>query len=62
MLWLCVILVGVLVTVADVFLFAKDKRVATCVHAFFRDAVTVNLLSFFLMKHIFNVENIFNAS
>ena len=62
MLWLCVILVGVLVTVADVFLFAKDKRVATCVHAFFRDAVTVNLVSFFLMKNIFNVENIFGAS
>ena len=62
MLWLCVILTGILVTIADVFLFAKDKRVATCIHALFRDAVTVNLVSFFLMKHIFNVENIFGAS
>ena len=62
MLWLCVVLTGILVTVADVFLFAKDKRVVTCIHAFFRDAVTVNLVSFFIMKHIFNVENIFNAT
>ncbi len=62
MLWLCVILVGILVTVADIFLFAKDKRPATCIHAFFRDAVTINLISFFLIKYLLNVENIFDAS
>ena len=62
MLWLCVILAGILVTVADVFLFAKDKRLATWIHAFFRDTFTVNLISFFLMKYLLNVENIFDAS
>ncbi len=62
MLWLCVFLIGLLVTVADVFLFAKDKRPATCIHAFFRDAITVNLISFFLVKNIFGIENIFDAS
>lgn len=62
MLWLCVVLTGILVTVADVFLFAKDKRVVTCIHAFFRDAVTVNLVSFFLMKNVLGVINIFQPS
>lgn len=62
MLWLCAFLIGLLVTVADVFLFAKDKRPTTCIHAFLRDTVTVNLISFFLVKNIFGIENIFDAS
>lgn len=62
MLWLCVILVGTLITVADVFLFAKDKRVTTWIHAFIRDILTVNLTAFFLMKNVLGIENIFDAS
>lgn len=62
MLWLCVILIGLLVTVADIFLFAKDKRPSTCIHAFLRDTITINLTSFFLMKNVLNVENIFEVS
>lgn len=62
MLWLCAFLIGLLVTVADVFLFAKDKRPTTCIHAFLRDTITVNLISFFLVKNIFGIENIFDAS
>ncbi len=62
MLWLSAFLIGLTVTVADIFLFAKDKRLATCIHAFFRDTITVNLISFFLVKNIFGMENIFDAS
>ena len=62
MLWLCVILVGTLITVADIFLFAKDKRVTTWIHAFIRDTLTVNLTAFFLMKNVLGIENIFDAS
>ncbi len=62
MLWLSAFLIGLTVTVADIFLFAKDKRPATCIHAFFRDTITVNLISFFLVKNIFGMENIFDAS
>ena len=62
MLWLCVILTGILVTVADVFLFAKEKRLSIWIHAFLRDTFTVNLISFFLMKNVLGVINIFQPS
>ena len=62
MLWLCVILTGILVTVADVFLFAKEKRLSIWIHAFLRDTCTVSLISFFLMKNVLGVINIFQPS
>lgn len=62
MLWLCVVLTGILVTVADVFLFAKEKRLSIWIHAFLRDTFTVNLISFFLMKNVLGVINIFQPS
>lgn len=62
MLWLCVVLTGILVTVADVFLFAKEKRLSIWIHAFLRDTSTVNLISFFLMKNVLGVINIFQPS
>ncbi|MBQ8766217.1 MAG: LTA synthase family protein [Clostridia bacterium] len=62
MLWICVILISAIISIADIYLFTEDKRPATCIHAIIRDTVTVNLLSFFITRNIFGLENIFTPS
>ena len=58
MFWICIILTSALICVADIFLFAKDKKVSTCVHIVIRDTLTINLISFFITRNIFGLENI----
>lgn len=62
MIWFCVILIGALTTVADIFLFAENKTVKTCIHAFIRDALTVNLAAFFIMKNFLGLDNLFTGN
>ncbi len=62
MFWICVILVSAVISAADIFFLAKDKRVSTCIHATLRDTVTVNLLAFFITRNIFGLENVFTPS
>lgn len=62
MIWLCVILIGILISVADIFLLADNKRVSTCIHAFIRDTLTVNLIAFFLMKNVLKIDNLFSGA
>ena len=53
MIWFCAILVGALVSAADIFLLAENKSAKTCIHAVIRDVLTVNLSAFFIMKNVF---------
>lgn len=62
MLWVGAILIGILITVADVFLFSKSKRISTFITAFFRDTLLINLLGFYVEKQFLGVTNIFDAS
>ena len=62
MFWICAILVSAIICTADILLFAKNKKVSTCIHAVIRDTVTVNLLSFFITRNIFGLENGFSPS
>lgn len=62
MFWICAILVSAIICTADILLFVKDKKASTCIHAIIRDTVTVNLLSFFITRNIFGLENVFSPS
>ena len=62
MIWFCVILIGALTTVADIFLFAENKNAKTCIHAFIRDTLTVNLSAFFIMKNLLGMNNLFTGN
>lgn len=62
MIWLCAVLIGVLISLADIFLLAENKRVGTCIHAFIRDTLTVNLAAFFLMKNVLKMDNLFSGA
>lgn len=55
----CGILVGVLIGVADIFLFVQKKRVATCIHTVICDAVLANLFALASMKYLLHIPNIF---
>ncbi len=62
MIWFCAILVGALVSVADIFLLAENKSAKTCIHAVIRDVLTVNLSAFFIMKNVFKMDNLFTGA
>ena len=59
MYWFLAIAIGLLISFADIFLFADNKRTGTCIRIVLRDVLTINLTSFFLMKNFLNVSNIF---
>ena len=59
MFWFLAIAIGLLISIADYFLLADDKRMGTFIRIILRDVLTINLTSFFLMKNFFNVSNIF---
>ncbi len=56
---LCGILAGVLIGIADIFLFVPKKRVATCIHTVICDAVLANLFALAAMKYLLEIPNIF---
>ena len=56
---LCGILAGVLLGVADIFLFVPKKRVATCIHTVICDAVLANLFALAAMKYLLHIRDIF---
>ncbi len=62
MLWLAVFGIGIVVGIADVFLFADNKKVATFINSILRNLVVVNSTTFFVMKQVLNVINIFDTS
>lgn len=62
MLWLAVFGIGIVVGIADVFLFADNKKVATFINSILRNLIVVNSTTFFVMKQVLNVINIFDTS
>lgn len=62
MLWLFAIIVGLLISLADIFLISGGKKVKTYIHICFRDTIFINLTAFFLMKNVLGVINIFQPS
>lgn len=59
MYWFLAIAIGLLISFADIFLLADNKRTGTCIRIILRDVLTINLISFFIMKNFLNVSNIF---
>ena len=52
MLWLAVFGIGIVVGIADVFLFANNKKVATFINSILRNLIVVNSTAFFVMKQV----------
>lgn len=62
MVWIGAITIGILISVADIFLLQKEKSKKTCIIVILRDTLMVILTSMFLLKHVFNFENIFDIA
>ena len=62
MVWIGAIAIGVLISVADIFLLQKEKSKKTCITVILRDTLMIVLTSMFLLNHAFKFENIFDIA
>lgn len=62
MVWVGAFAIGVLISIADIFLLQNNKRAKTCITVILKDTLMVILTSLFVLKYIFNFENIFDIS
>lgn len=62
MLWFFAAVISVLFGIADIFFITESKKVSTRIHIIFRYLFTVNLTSFFIMKYVLKVPDIFQPS
>ena len=62
MVWCGAIVIGILVSIADIFLLSKDKRISTIITVFIRDTLISVLSGMVLADKILNVKNIFDIS
>ena len=62
MIWIGAIAIGVLISVADIFLLQKEKSKKTCITVILRDTLMIVLTSMFLLNHAFKIENIFDIA
>lgn len=60
MFWICGIIAGLLISVADIILFSRNKRVAAYVHTVFRDTVLTNLIALGVAKFLLKLPVIFH--
>lgn len=56
------VVLGLIVSAADIFLVLKEKNAKNIVHSLFRDTILVNLFAYGVMKFFLNTENIYSAS
>ncbi len=54
--------IGLMISLADVFLVQKEKKAGAVMHCVFRDTVLVFLLHFGVMKYILKTENIYSSA
>lgn len=62
MVWIGAIAIGVLISIADIFLLQKEKSKRTCITIILRDTLMIVLTSMFLLNHAFKFENIFDIA
>lgn len=62
MVWVGAISVGILVSIADIFLFAKNKKVGTIITVLLRDTLISVLSGMALAESVLDVKNIFDIS
>lgn len=62
MVWIGAIAIGVLISVADIFLLQKEKSKKTCIMVILRDTLMIVLTSMFLLNHAFKFDNIFDIA
>ncbi|MBR5190744.1 MAG: LTA synthase family protein [Clostridia bacterium] len=62
MIWIGAIAIGVLISVADIFLLQKEKSKKTCITVILRDTLMIVLTSMFLLNHAFKFDNIFDIA
>ncbi|MDE5994275.1 MAG: LTA synthase family protein [Oscillospiraceae bacterium] len=62
MLWFFAAVISVLFGIADIFFITESKKVSTRIHIIFRYLFMVNLTSFFIMKYVLKVPDIFQPS
>jgi phosphoglycerol transferase len=62
MVWIGAIAIGVLISIADIFLLQKEKSKKTCITIILRDTLMIVLTSMFLLNHAFKFENIFDIA
>ncbi|MBR3767301.1 MAG: LTA synthase family protein [Clostridia bacterium] len=56
------IIIGLLISIADIVFVLKSRRVKGIIHALVRDTVLINLFHYGVMKYIFRTENIYSVS
>ena len=57
MVWVGAFAIGILISIADIFLLQNNKRAKTCITVILKDTLMVILTSLFVLKYIFNFEN-----
>ena len=62
MVWVGAFAIGILISIADIFLLQNNKRAKTCITVILKDTLMVILTSLFVLKYIFNFENIFDIA
>ncbi len=62
MVWFGALFIGILVTLADIFLFAKDKKVGTIITVFLRDTLLSVLSGMALADRLLGVKNVLEIS
>ena len=56
------IVIGLLISVADILLIKKDFKVKSIIHTLFRDTILSNLFYYGVMKYIFGVTGIYTSA
>ena len=62
MLWLIAAIIPVLFGIADIFFITESKKISTRINIIIRYLFTVNLTSFFIMKYVLKISDIFQPS
>ena len=62
MLWLIAAVIPVLFGIADIFFITESKKISTRINIIFRYLFTVNLTSFFIIKYVLKISDIFQPS
>ncbi len=60
MFWFCGVLAGLLISVADIFLLTRERKVSVCIHTVLRDTVLSVLTALAVMQYGFKTVGIFH--
>lgn len=61
MFWFCGVLAGLLISIADIFLMTRNRKISNCIHTVLRDTILSVLTALMLLQSVFHLSEFSSA-